>query len=229
MCRPGSRRSSANSGKDLIEVGYTGNHSLRLPIIADYNQALPNAAGATLGIQPRRPNQSFGAITWVDPAGIQHLQRPVGALRASLLAGLYLLNSFTWSKALGDSEQALETVSGYYRRQSAEHLQSERRARAVELRREVHEHHQPGYELPFGRGRKFGANWNRVSMRSWAVGKINTINTANTGTPLDVIYTPGAANDVTGRIPDYRGEAVMRPNVVANPIGRGRYDRSLLQ
>ena len=49
--------------------------------------------------------------------------------------------------------------------------------------------------------------------------QINTINTANTGTPLDVSYTPGAANDVTGRIPDYRGEAVMRPNVVANPSG----------
>ena len=25
--------------------------------------------GQTLGVQPRRPNQSFGNITWVDPAG----------------------------------------------------------------------------------------------------------------------------------------------------------------
>jgi len=34
---------------------------------------------------------------------------------------------------------------------------------------------------------------------------------------LDVSYTPSAANDVTGRIPDYRGEAIMRPNVVPTP------------
>ena len=48
----------------------------------------------------------------------------------------------------------------------------------------------------------------------------NTINFANSGTPLDVAYTPSASNDVTGRIPDYRGEAIMRPNVApsASPL-----------
>ena len=28
--------------------------------------------------------------------------------------GLYFLNSFTWGKAIGDSEQALEYYSGYF-------------------------------------------------------------------------------------------------------------------
>ena len=32
-------------------------------------------------------------------------------------------------------------------------------------------------------------------------------------------YTPAAANDVTGRIPDYRGEAIMRPNVSGDTTG----------
>ena len=32
---------------------------------------------------------------------------------------------------------------------------------------------------------------------------------ANTGTPLDVSYTPVAANDVTGRIPDYQIAALL--------------------
>jgi hypothetical protein len=39
--------------------------------------------------------------------------------------------------------------------------------------------------------------------------------------PVNVVYTPTAANDPTGRIPDYRGLAVMRPNVVGNPAGPG--------
>jgi len=73
--------------------------------------------------------------------------------------------------------------------------------------------------LPFGRGRKYGANWNRFYDAVLGGWQINTIKTANSGTPLDVSYTPGAANDVTGRIPDYRGEAIMRPNVVVNPSG----------
>ncbi len=66
----------------VIEVAYNGNHSLNLPIIGDYNQALPNPLTATcngsvtpqitsgcLGDAGARPDQSFGAITWVDPAG----------------------------------------------------------------------------------------------------------------------------------------------------------------
>jgi len=75
------------------------------------------------------------------------------------------------------------------------------------------------YELPFGKGKKFGSQWGGVFdavAGGWA---INTINFANTGIPLDVSYTPAAANDVTGRIPDYRGEAIMRPNVSGTTTG----------
>ncbi|SPE26763.1 hypothetical protein SBA3_1300019 [Candidatus Sulfopaludibacter sp. SbA3] len=75
------------------------------------------------------------------------------------------------------------------------------------------------YQLPFGKGRKHGSSWNAVMDGVLGGWEVNTINTANTGLPITVAYTPGAANDVTGRIPDYRGEAVMRPNVIGNPIG----------
>ncbi len=43
--------------------------------------------------------------------------------------------------------------------------------------------------------------------------ELNTINTANTGTPINVFYSPSTANDVTGLTNDYRGEAFLRPNV----------------
>ena len=178
-------------GNSLIEVGYTGNHSLRLPIIADYNQALPNAPGGTLGIQPRRPNQAFGAITWVDPAGIQTYNGFSARFEHRFSHGLYFLNSFTWSKALGRLRAGARIRLRVLRRQSAEHLRPDSRARPVELRREVHQHDEPGVRLPFGRGRKFGSNWNRVVDAVLGGWEINTINTANTGTPLDVFYTPG--------------------------------------
>jgi hypothetical protein len=32
----------------VIELAYNGNHSLRLPIVADFNQATPNLPGGTL-------------------------------------------------------------------------------------------------------------------------------------------------------------------------------------
>jgi hypothetical protein len=206
-------------GNSLIEIGYNGNHSSRLPIIADYNQALPNLGSATLGIQARRPNQGFGAITWVDPAGISTYNGFSARFEHRFSHGLYFLNSFTWSKSLTDSEQALESGSGYYvaNPQNIYDLKNERGPSSLDVK--FINTTSLVFDLPFGRGRKFGANWNRVYDAVLGGWQINTINTANTGTPLDVSYTPGAANDVTGRIPDYRGEAIMRPNVVVNPSG----------
>lgn len=206
-------------GDSLIEIGYNGNHSSRLPILADYNQALPNVGSATLGIQARRPNQAFGAITWVNPAGIQTYNGLSARFEHRFSHGLYFLNSFTWSKSLTDSEQALESGSGYYvaNPQNIYDLKNERGPSSLDVT--FINTTSLVFDLPFGRGRKYGANWNRVYDAALGGWQINTINTANTGTPLDVSYTPVAANDVTGRIPDYRGEAIMRPNVIVNPSG----------
>jgi hypothetical protein len=203
----------------VVEVAYNGNHGSRLPIIADYNQALPNAAGAALGIQPRRPNQSFGAITWVDPAGIQTYNGLSVRFERHFSQGLYFLNSFTWSKALGDTEQALESGSGYYvaNPQNIYNLAAERGPSSLDVK--FINVSSLVYQLPFGKGRKMGAHWNAILDGIAGGWEINTINTANTGTPLDVTYTPGAANDVTGRIADYRGVAEMRPNVTVNSSG----------
>ena len=213
----------------LVEIAYTGNHSLRLPIIGDYNQALPNAPGGTLGIQARRPDQSFGAITYVDPAGFQNYNGLSLRFEHKTSHGLYFLNSFTWSKSLTDSEQALEYGSGYYaaNAQNIYNLAAERGPSSLDV--EFINTTSFVYELPFGKGRKFGSTWNSVVDGILGGWEANTINFANSGTPLDVAYTPSATNDVTGRIPDYRGEAIMRPNVAPNASGVSRPDQPLLR
>ena len=103
----------------VMEVAYTGNHSVRLPIIGDWNQALPNAQTATcnatttsgcLNVQARVPDPSFGPITWVDPAGNNNYNGLSVRLEHRLGHGLYFLNSFTWSHAMGDSEQVLGSL-----------------------------------------------------------------------------------------------------------------------
>lgn len=204
----------------MVEIAYTGNHSLRLPILGDYNQALPNAPGGALGIQPRRPDQAFGAITYVDPAGFQNYNGLSVRFEHKTSHGLYFLNSFTWSKSLTDSEQALEYGSGYYAAnvQNINDLANERGPSSLDAT--LINTTSFVYELPFGKGRRFGSSWNSVLDGILGGWEANTINTANSGTPLDVAYTPTATNDVTGRIPDYRGEAIMRPNVIpsASPI-----------
>ena len=203
----------------VVELGYTGSHSLRVPIIADYNEALPNAVGGTLGTQARRPNQAFGAITWVDPAGQSIYHGASVRVEHRISGGLYLLNSFTWSKALGNTEQALETVSGQTTAnpQNIYDLKNERGPTTFDIK--LMNVTSVVYELPFGKGRKMGSNWNGAVDAVLGGWTLNTINSANSGMPLNVIYTPSAANDGTGRIPDYRGLAVQRPNLVGDPTG----------
>jgi len=206
----------------VVELAYNGNHSLRLPIIADYNQANPNLPGQSLGVQARRPIQSFGAITWLDPAGDNDYNGLSARVEHRFSGGLYFLNSFTWSKALGDSEQALEYYPGYYEAnpQNIHDLAAERGPSSFDVK--FVNVTSVVYQLPFGKGRKFGSNMNALLDALAGGWELNSINTANTGTPIDVSYSPSAANDVTGLTNDYRGEAILRPNVSGSAISQGQ-------
>jgi hypothetical protein len=197
----------------LLEVAYNGNHSLRLPIIADYNQAAPNAPGGTLGVLPREPIPTFGPITWVDPAGDNDYNGLSVRIEHRFSHGLYFLNSFTWGKALGDSEQALEYFSGYVEAnpQNIYNLAAERGPSSFDVK--LNNVSSVVYELPFGKGKQFAGSVNPFLDAVIGGWEVNTINTAHTGQPLNVYYSPSAANDVTGLSNDYRGENFLRPNV----------------
>jgi hypothetical protein len=210
----------------VIEAGYSGNHGTRLPIVADYNQASPNASSATcntqvltgcLGTQARRPNPKFGSITWVDPAGSTSYNSLFVRFEHRLTHGLYFLNSFTWAKALGNSEQQLEsagTGNTVANVQNIYNLAAERGPSSYDVK--MVDVTSFVYQLPFGKGRQYGANWNPVVDTLLGGWELNTINTAQTGLPVNVQYTPNGNFDVTGRINDFRGLSVIRPNLAGD-------------
>ena len=197
----------------LVEVAYNGNHSLNLPIIADYNQAVPNAPGGTLTYQQRAPVPNFGPITWVDPAGNNHFNGLSARVEHRFTGGLYFLNSFTWGRAIGDSEQALETYAGAVvsNPQNIHNLAAEAGPSSFD----VHFNNVTSivYEVPFGKGRKFGSNIHPVVDAVLGGWELNTINTAHTGTPISVYYTPSTASATSGLSNDYRGQPFLRPDV----------------
>jgi hypothetical protein len=197
----------------VIEIAYNGNHSLDLPIIADYNQAVPNAPGGTLTYQQRAPVPTYGPITWVDPAGNNHYEGFSARFEHRFVGGLYLLNSFTWGKAIGDSEQALEYYAGYVEAnpQNIHNLAAEAGPSSFDVK--LNNVTSVVYEVPFGKGRKFGSNMNPVLDAVAGGWELNSINSAHTGTPLNVYYTPPTANQVSGLSNDYRGQPFLRPNV----------------
>ena len=176
---------------------------------------LPARAGA--------PSHSqYGPITWVDPAGNNGYNGLSARVEHRFGGGLYFLNSFTWGKALGDSEQALEYYAGYFQAnpQNIRNLAAERGPSSFDVK--FNNVTSVVYQLPFGKGRKFGANMNPfldVVAGGW---ELNTINTAHTGTPLDVIYAASTINDNTGLSNDYRGQAFLRPNVSGSAAGQSK-------
>jgi hypothetical protein len=202
----------------VVELAYNGNHSLDLPILGDFNQAAPNAVGGTLGVQVRRPIPTFGPITWVDPVGNNNYNGLSARVEHRLANGLYFLNSFTWSRALGDSEPALEYYAGYFEAnpQNIHNLKAEYGPSSFDVK--LNNVTSIVYQLPFGKGRAYGSDlngWEDAILGGW---EVNTINTAHTGMPLNVFYSPSTANDVTGLSNDYRGEALERPNVTGSAV-----------
>jgi hypothetical protein len=202
----------------VVELGYSGNKGTHLPIIADYNQAVPNLPGQSLGVQQRRPDQAFGGISWVDPAGNTSYNGLSLRVERRYSGGLYLLNSFTWSKAMGDTEQALENVGTNnnvanpqnIHNLALEHGPSSYDQKLVNVTSVL-------YALPFGKGKKYGSRWNPVMDGALGGWEISAINTLTTGLPINIQYTPTAAFDATGRTNDFWGLAVQRPNLVGDP------------
>lgn len=206
----------------VLEVAYTGTHGVCLPIVADYNQALPSPAGAGLPIQSRRPIPTFGAITWMNPSGFSSYNGMSVRLEHRLSAGLYFLNSFTWSKALGNSEQPLEVPTGgtVANVQNVYDLKNERGPSSFDVK--LNNVMSVIYELPFGRGRSFMNSMPDLAEGFLGGWQLSSIFSANTGEPLNVFFIPNAVTDVTGRIPDFRGLSVARPNLVGDASGSSR-------
>ena len=192
----------------VIEVAFNGNHSLRLPIIADLNEEEPNAAGVLTKAYP-----NYGPITWVDPAGDNHYEGFSARFEHRFSSGLYFLNSFTYGKALGDSEQALEYYPGYVEAnpQNIYNLANEKGPSSFDV--EFNNVTSVVYEVPFGKTRKYGTSMTPLEDAVFGGWELNGINTAHTGTPLNVYYNGSTAAPVSALSNDYRGEPFLRPNV----------------
>jgi hypothetical protein len=148
----------------------------------------------------------------VNPAGQTSYNGLSARVEHRFSSGLYFLNSFTWSKALGNSEQALEnnaTVQNIY------DLRNERGPTSYNVA--LLNVTSVVYQLPFGKGRQFGSSWHGAVDAIAGGWELNAINTANSGLPVNVSYTPSAALDATGRLAEWRGVATQRPNLVGDP------------
>ena len=126
---------------------------------------------------------------------------------------------------MGNSEQQLETHPGVSvaNQQNIRNLKLERSPSSYDVK--LNNVTTVVYQLPFGKSRKFGASMPAIADAVLGGWELAGINMANSGEPVNVRFDPSTAIDNTGRINDWRGQSIFRPNLIGDPKGAGGPDR----
>ncbi len=127
--------------------------------------------------------------------------------------GLYLLNSFTWSKAIDNASGALEMANGD--QQSINVFDSRSSKGLSGYDQPLNNTTTLVWDLPFGHARRFGTSMPfalDALLGGWAVSGINTMTSGQT---INLTYDPSAAFIATD---GSKNSAIYRPNITGNPM-----------
>jgi Carboxypeptidase regulatory-like domain len=199
-----------------LEVSYVGSHGVHVPVLADFNQGStePVTCNSANGVgcltqQQRRPIANFTNILAALPQGYLIYNSLQTKLERRYSKGIYLINSFTWSRAINNASADLETFGG----DSA----------VVNLYNPAGDRGRSSYDqpfndtlsiiadLPFGKGRMFGQSapaWQQATLGGWQVSAINVV---TSGLPINLTWAPPAQYVVSSTSAAY----AVRPNLVS--------------
>lgn len=196
--------------KNLVfDVAYVGNRSVGLMILGDLNQARPNNVGQNLSLQARRPIQEFGYIQSAFNGGFLNYHALQTKLERRFSRGFYIMNSFTWSKAIDNASGHLESQNGDNSRVNYRNIAGERGPSGYDQR--LNNTTTLIWDVPVGRGRRWGSSMKRAADLLVGGWRMTTINFMNSGVPVNLTYSPSSQFQVSGA-PSYR------PNLVGNPL-----------
>ena len=160
-------------------------------------------------MQRRRPIPGFAAISIGFPAAWSNYHGVQVKLERRAAGGLYLLNSFTYSKAMDNVAQALENPNGNAASpQNIRNLRAEKSLSAYD--QTLTQVTSLVWQLPVGKGRRFGATLPALAHGILGGWQISAINNMWSGQPINLRYTPSSLFNVGG--------ASLRPNVTGPPV-----------
>jgi len=183
----------------LLDVGYVGTHGTKLMVLGDYNEARPSRAGENLTVDQRRPIPGFSYIEIAYNGNSSVYDALQAKIEKRYARGLYILNSFTWSKGIDFASGHLETANGDNSRVNLLNVPGERGLSGYDRR--FNDTTTITYQLPkgHGRGSYFWGNW-----------RSSVINSMFSGQPVNLTWSP-AANGQLSTVLNYR------PNVIGDP------------
>ncbi len=213
----------------VADLDYVGNKATHLQILADYNQGTPCIAGpgVTCGsLASRRPVQGFGDIEIAFGGGSANYNSLQFRVEKRTSLGLYLLNSFTWSRDFDLSSGHLETQNGdnsrvNYANPSQEYGPSGYDQPLADTLSIV-------YDLPYGHNRRFGAGSNSLANAALGGWQLTLINNMTSGLPVNINYSLPSSSSLYGTdLVTYRPNRVPGIMVKAPAASRVKMATSL--
>jgi hypothetical protein len=202
----------------MLDLAYVGSRSVKLVVLGDANQARVNQPGENTPLQQRRPYTGLQNIEESIPAGSGSYNGLQVKVERKFNSGFYLLNSFTWSKAIDNAAGHLEVGQGDNSRVNFYDLKSEKG---------ISNYNQPFnntttviWDVPYGKGRAFGKSAPLIVNAILGGWRMTGINTMTSGLPFTLRYSAPSNFQVSG-MPSYR------PNVIG-PILAPESERTYL-
>jgi hypothetical protein len=216
----------------LVDLAYVGNSGIHEVFFNDINQANPQATlggSAPLTCMPvatcgERVFQypGFGSIIGTLPWGTSSYNGLQAKVEQRFTSGLYLLNSFTWSKSIDIAAQSLD--GGGNCDNCGNGIPSVQNIYNWQADRGISSYNHPlvnstamVWTMPIGRGHRLGGTMNHAWDTALGGWQMTNIFQARSGNPLTMAYNPSTNAQVSGII-TISGRNSYRPNLTGNPI-----------
>jgi hypothetical protein len=200
----------------LLDIGYVGNRGLHLPTFRDVNQNTVTFNATTgapiVGPKPLAPYKLNGQIEYMEFQGYSNYNSLQARLEKRFSQGLSGLMSFTYGKTLADATDQLASggdattyqgakrgpQNGYDRRSEYGPADFDITFRFVT---------SAVWQLPFGRGRRFGFSSNRATDLVLGGWEFSPIVILQGGLPLTIVQA---------QLLNLGSNRVSRPNRISN-------------
>jgi hypothetical protein len=186
-------------GQMALEVGYIGNHQSHQLLQPDFNNCynvFTTNSSITCGSLRRYPDigNISGTATW----GFGNYNAMTAKLEKRFSNGLQFVTAYTYGHAFSNTGTTLSGSSGFYTKDPTNYATSYASA-AWDIRHNFTSGFN--YELPFGRGKQYGANLNTVVQTLLGNWQVNGILSLRTGQPF-TLRSNGCQGVYSGCSPD---------------------------
>jgi Carboxypeptidase regulatory-like domain/TonB-dependent Receptor Plug Domain len=191
-----------------LELSYVGSKTTGL--LGDLLPNQPNPGPGNAQVRRRWPQ--YGNVSFWTPNAFSTYHSLEVKAERRFSHGLFFLGSYTFSKAIDLTQSPIfgDGQAGGF--QSKYNIFADKGPASFDLRQRFSLSY--GYELPFGHGKRFGANLDRVSEFLVGGWQINGITAAQSGSPFS-LAVPGDPAGIAGN-------GTLRPNRLSD----GRLDSS---